>query len=67
MVARFLLIFLSGTLCQMSSGVPYHCHHYVSFEDILDSFSLRRLDLLFLSLCICVWVGGVIDFLSGLR
>ena len=39
-----LLLILSGALCQMMSGVPHHCHHIVSFEDILVSFSLQRLN-----------------------
>ena len=48
-IARFLLLlFLSGILFQMMSGVPHHCHHLsVSFEDILVSFSLQRQNFLF--------------------
>ena len=54
-IARSLLLLrLSGTLFQMMSGV---LHHYqVSFEDILVSFSLQRLNFLFGH---CTYVHGL--------
>ena len=42
-----LLLPLSGTLFQMMSGVPHHCHFKVSFDDILVSFGLQRLNFRF--------------------
>ena len=51
-----LLLLLSGTLFQMMSGVPHHCHHLVSFEDIPVSFSLQRLNCI---LDHCAYVHGL--------
>ena len=57
MIARFLLLLLlSGTLFQMMSGVPHHCHRLVSFEDILVLFRLQRLSILFDH---CTYVHGL--------
>ena len=50
------ILLLSGTLFQMISGVPITVIIQVSFEDILVSFSLQRLNFLF---DYCTYVHGL--------
>ena len=59
----FSLLLLSGTLFQMMSGVPQHCHHLslVWWRTCFVQFA--KTELYPWSLYICAWFGIVIDFL----
>ena len=60
-MARFLLLLLlSGTLFQMMSGVPHHCH-YLSLVSRHTCFVQFKMTEIFLSLLyICAWIGLVL-------
>ena len=63
-IVPFLLhLLLSGTLFQMMSGVPHHCHHFslVWWHTCFVQFT--KTELYTWSLYICAWFGHVIALL----
>ena len=63
-IARFLLLLLlSGTLIQMMSGVPHHCHHLSLVWRHICFVQLTKPELYPWSLYICARFGLVIALL----
>ena len=63
-IVRFLLLLLlSGTLFQMMSGVPHHCHRLSLIWRYTCFVQLTMTELYPWSLYICAWFGLVIALL----
>ena len=63
-VVHFVLLFLlSGTLFQMMSGVPHHCHHLSLVWRHTCFVQFTKTELYPWSLYICAWFGLVIALL----
>ena len=58
-----LLLLLSGTLFQMMSGVPHHCHHLSLVWRHTCFVQFTKTELYPWSLYICAWFGLVIALL----
>ena len=58
-----LLLLLSGTLFQMMSGVPHHCHHLSLVWRHTCFVKFTKTELYPWSLYICAWLGLVIALL----
>ena len=58
-----LLLILSGTLFQMMSGVPHHCHHLSLIWRHTCFVQFTKTELYPWSLYICAWFGLVIALL----
>ena len=62
-IVHFLILLLSGTLFQMMSGVPHHCHHLSLVWRHTCFVQLTKTELYPWSLYICAWLGLVIALL----
>ena len=63
-IVHFLLLFLlSGTLFQMMSGVPHHCHHLSLVWRHTCFVQFTKSELCPWSLYICAWFGHVMALL----
>ena len=60
-----LLLLLSGTLFQMMSGVPHHCHHLSIAIGHTCFVQFTKIELYPSSLYICAWFGLVIALLMA--
>ena len=58
-----LLLLLSGTLLQMMSGVPHHCHHLSLVWRHTCFVQFTKTELYPWSLYICAWYGHVMALL----
>ena len=58
-----LLLLLSGTLFQMMSGVPHHCHHLSLVWRHTCFVQFTKTELYPWSLFICAWFGHVMALL----
>ena len=58
-----LLLLLSGTLFQMISGLPHHCHHLSLVWRHTCFVQLTKTELYPWSLYICAWLGHVMALL----
>ena len=59
----YLLLLLSGTLFQMMSGVPHHCHHLSLVWRHTCFVQFTKTELYPWSLYICAWFGHVMALL----
>ena len=66
MITRFLLLLLCGTLFQMLSGVPHHCHHLSLVWILVDTCFIQftKTEHSFWSLYISAWFVRLIDLLT---
>ena len=65
-IAHFLLLLLlSGTLFQMMSGVPHHCHYLSLFWRHTCFVLFTETEHSLWSLYMCAWFGHVIDMLMA--
>ena len=62
-IVHFLLLLLSGTLFQIMSGVPHHCHHLSLVWRHTCFVQITKTELYPWSLYICAWFGLVISLL----
>ena len=58
-----LLLLLSGTLFQMMSGVPHHCHHFSLVWRLTCFVQFTKTERYLRSLYRCAWLGLVIALL----
>ena len=58
-----LLLLLTGTLFQMMSGIPHHCHHLSLVWRHTCFVQVTKTELYPWSLYICAWIGLVIALL----
>ena len=58
-----LLLLLSGTLFQIMSGVPHHCHHLCRVWRHTCFVQFSKTELYPWSLYICAWFGHVMALL----